>query len=72
MAFEDVDGDIEIYPTVGLRHQSESIRANFGQEPFKFAINEYALTRRDAVRDVGSSSGTNWNLLYDAGEDGTK
>lgn len=45
--FENVDG--EIYPMVGLRTAGEAIRANFGQQPFKYDIESYAHLRRNAV-----------------------
>lgn len=32
-----------------MRHTGESVRANFGQAPFRFAIADYARGRRDAV-----------------------
>ncbi|KZP14962.1 SPRY-domain-containing protein [Athelia psychrophila] len=32
---------IALYPSVGLRHSDETVRANFGQVPFVFDIEEY-------------------------------
>ncbi|KDR85244.1 hypothetical protein GALMADRAFT_233989 [Galerina marginata CBS 339.88] len=36
--FDNVGRTSEIYPSVGLQHPGEIIRANFGQEPFKYDI----------------------------------
>ncbi|KZT42837.1 SPRY-domain-containing protein [Sistotremastrum suecicum HHB10207 ss-3] len=47
--FNDVGAKAEIFPSVGLRSQGESIRANFGQEPFKFDINAYVQQERTRV-----------------------
>lgn len=41
--FDNVGKDGDIYPAVGLCHTGESIRANFGQEPFKYDIEDHVL-----------------------------
>lgn len=33
---------IALYPSVGIRHSDEAVRANFGQASFVFDIEEYA------------------------------
>jgi len=34
--FKDIGKTIELYPSIGLRHSDEAVRANFGQDPFRF------------------------------------
>ncbi|KAH7930594.1 SPRY-domain-containing protein [Leucogyrophana mollusca] len=47
MVFENVGKDCELYPAVGLCHSGESIRANFGHEPFKYDIEDHVQQQRD-------------------------
>lgn len=63
LVFENVGVDIDVYPSVGLRHAEESIRANFGQVPFKFAIEDYVHSTRDKVWSGIQSVPINWTLL---------
>ncbi|KZV74766.1 SPRY-domain-containing protein [Peniophora sp. CONT] len=42
-------GEPILYPAVGLRHQQEGVRANFGGSPFRFDIEEHVQGVRDAV-----------------------
>lgn len=37
-AFKDVKPDVKYYPSIGMKKQNETLRANFGQEPFAFDI----------------------------------
>lgn len=37
-AFENIGEDKKLYPAVGLHSPNQSIKANFGQEPFKYDI----------------------------------
>jgi Ran-binding protein 9/10 len=41
---------VPLFPAIGMRHQNESVRANFGQDPFKFDIVDYVAQARAAVR----------------------
>lgn len=75
MVFENVGMGIDIYPSVGLRHTSESIRVNFGHAPFKYAIEDHVHAQRNAVWATIQSTPIDWDLLYgkerkegDAGE----
>ncbi|TFK40926.1 concanavalin A-like lectin/glucanase domain-containing protein [Crucibulum laeve] len=45
--FENVGKDTELYPSVSLQHHSETIRVNFGQEPFKFDIDYHVQRQRN-------------------------
>ncbi|KIJ45239.1 hypothetical protein M422DRAFT_30095 [Sphaerobolus stellatus SS14] len=48
--FENIGSDRgELYPTVGLRTPNESIRTNFGQDPFKFDILNHVELARNAM-----------------------
>jgi len=47
--FDGIGRDIEIYPSVGLRHNGESIRVNFGHEPFKFDIDYHVQQQRNST-----------------------
>jgi hypothetical protein len=44
-----VGKDIDIYPSVGLRHAGEAVRVNFGHEPFKFDIEYYVQEQRNTT-----------------------
>ncbi|KAG1749624.1 uncharacterized protein EDB91DRAFT_1108746 [Suillus paluster] len=47
--FDNIGKDCDIYPAVGLCHPGESVRANFGQDPFKFDIEHHVLQQRNAT-----------------------
>jgi hypothetical protein len=47
--FDGIGRDCELYPSVGLRHADESIRANFGHQPFRYDIDGHAHQQREAV-----------------------
>ncbi|CAK5279857.1 unnamed protein product [Mycena citricolor] len=44
--FKDVGKHFELYPSIGLRHSGEAVRANFGQAPFLFPIDYYVHQQR--------------------------
>ncbi|KAF5392559.1 hypothetical protein D9757_002118 [Collybiopsis confluens] len=44
--FENVGRGIELYPTVGLQHIGESVKVNFGHEPFRFDIDYHVQQQR--------------------------
>ncbi|EKM60372.1 uncharacterized protein PHACADRAFT_246252 [Phanerochaete carnosa HHB-10118-sp] len=64
MVFENVGKGIDIYPSVGLRHTSESIRVNFGHASFKYAIEDHVHAQRNAVWANVQSTPIDWDLLY--------
>ena len=66
LVFENVGLDVEVYPSVGLRHAEEAIRANFGQAPFKFVIDDYVHSARDDVWSKIQKVPINWATLYGA------
>lgn len=39
--------DVDIYPAVGLRHPGDSVRVNFGHDPFLFDIEDHVQQRRN-------------------------
>lgn len=45
--FDNVGKDGDIYPAIGLCHIGESIKANFGQEPFKYDIEDHVHQQRN-------------------------
>lgn len=50
MLFENIPTTtVQLYPSIGMRHGGESVRANFGQAPFRYAIADHVRDRRDAV-----------------------
>ncbi|KZT68756.1 SPRY-domain-containing protein [Daedalea quercina L-15889] len=50
MLFENIPtATVALYPSIGMRHNGESVRANFGQVPFRFAIADYVRTQRDVI-----------------------
>ena len=64
MVFDNVGKDSSVYPAIGLRHTSESIRVNFGHAPFKYAIEDHVHAQRNAVWDNIQTTTIDWNLLY--------
>ncbi|KAF9493903.1 SPRY-domain-containing protein [Pleurotus eryngii] len=47
--FDNVGKDCDIYPSVGMRINSESVRVNFGQEAFKYDIEYHVQQKRSTV-----------------------
>ncbi|KAK0208025.1 concanavalin A-like lectin/glucanase domain-containing protein, partial [Desarmillaria ectypa] len=45
--FENVGENLDLFPSVGLQHSNEMIRANFGHEPFKFDIEYHVQQQRN-------------------------
>lgn len=64
MVFDNVGKDSSVYPAIGLRHTSESIRVNFGHAPFKYAIEDHVHAQRNAVWGNIQTTTIDWNLLY--------
>lgn len=47
--FGNVGRHEQIYPTIGLQHTGDSVRTNFGQDPFKFDIEYHVRQQQDAM-----------------------
>ena len=47
--FDNVGRNVQIYPSVGLQHVGDSIRTNFGQDPFKFDIEYHVQQQQNDV-----------------------
>ncbi|KAG6837216.1 hypothetical protein H0H93_013084 [Arthromyces matolae] len=47
--FENIGKNVDLYPSIGMRHTGEAVRVNFGHEPFKFDIDFYVLQQRNTV-----------------------
>lgn len=61
--FENVGKNIDIYPSVGMQHAGDSIRANFGQEPFKYDIDYHVQQQHDATWSKISETPLDRSLL---------
>jgi len=68
MVFDHVASDVQVFPSVGLRHSTESVRVNFGHAPFKYDIDDHVQQRRDAVWAGIQCTPLNWRVL-DPGRD---
>lgn len=56
-AFKDIKGDV--YPVVGLKSQNESIKVNFGQDPFDFDIDGMLADEKfNIMREVNETDST--------------
>ncbi|GJE96818.1 SPRY-domain-containing protein [Phanerochaete sordida] len=64
MVFENVGKSIDIYPSVGLRHTSESIRVNFGHGPFRYAIEDHVHAQRNTTWANIQATPIDWGLLH--------
>jgi hypothetical protein len=49
-AFRDLKPDTPYYPTVGMKKPGETLRANFGQEPFAFDIDKMVAYEKDTIQ----------------------
>ncbi|KAG2160155.1 uncharacterized protein EDB93DRAFT_1073770 [Suillus bovinus] len=58
--FDNIGKDCDIYPAVGLCHPGESVRANFGQDPFKFDIEDHVLQQRNTTWSRIQSAPWTW------------
>lgn len=61
--FQGIGSECDLYPSVGLRYPGESIRANFGHEPFKFDIDYMVQQQRHSVWDRILHTPTNHDAL---------
>ncbi|KAI0770953.1 SPRY-domain-containing protein [Trametes elegans] len=63
LVFENVGKTTEVYPCIGMRQTNESVRANFGSAPFRFAIEEHVRAQRDNVWGDIMNTPVDWSLL---------
>jgi len=49
-AFRDLKPNMPYYPTIGMKKQGETLRANFGQEPFAFDIDKMVQDEKAAIQ----------------------
>lgn len=61
--FENIGKDCEVYPSVGLRHQNESIRINLGHEPFLYDIEDHVNQQRNHVWSMIQGSTVNPSVV---------
>jgi hypothetical protein len=50
--FENIGKDCELYPSVGLRHQNESIQINLGHDPFLYDVEDHVNQQRSHVWSI--------------------
>ncbi|KAH9947069.1 SPRY-domain-containing protein [Amylocystis lapponica] len=60
MVFDHVGKSGEIFPAVGMRHHNDTIRANFGSAPFRYAIEDHVRAQRDTVWADVMHTRVNW------------
>lgn len=65
LVFENIgkNPDMPLFPSIGLRCTGEAIRANFGSQPFRYAISDHVRSRRDAVWASVSGTPVDWLAL---------
>jgi len=49
-AFRDLKPNMPYYPTVGMKKPGETVRVNFGQEPFAFDIDKMVHDEKTAIQ----------------------
>ena len=47
--FDNIGKNVDLYPAVGLQRLGEAVRANFGQEPFKYDIDYHVQQQLNAT-----------------------
>lgn len=55
--------NLDLFPSVGLQHAGDSIRANFGQEPFKYDIDYHVQQQYNATWNKFSETPLDRSLL---------
>lgn len=50
VAFKDLKPNMPYYPTVGMKKPGETVRVNFGQEPFAFDIDRMVQDEKAAIQ----------------------
>ncbi|TGO30833.1 hypothetical protein BPAE_0003g01180 [Botrytis paeoniae] len=58
IAFQDVTGRGELFPSVGMKKPGEHIRVNFGQSPFVYNIDEMILHEECRIKNEIASTST--------------
>lgn len=58
--FENVGKECDVFPAVGLCYTSESVHANFGQETFKYDIEDHVLQQRNYIWTKIQSTPLTW------------
>ncbi|THV54202.1 hypothetical protein BGAL_0032g00300 [Botrytis galanthina] len=58
IAFRDVTGRGELFPSVGMKKPGEHIRVNFGQSPFVYNIDEMILHEECRIKNEIASTST--------------
>lgn len=61
--FDNIGKNLDLFPSVGLQHTGDSIRANFGQEPFKYDIDYHVQQQYNATWSKISETPLDRSLL---------
>jgi len=69
--FENVGKDCDVFPAVGLCYTNESIHANFGQETFKYDIEDHVLQQRNHTWAKIQSTPLTWPTEKPRSHDGS-
>ncbi|KAE9409394.1 SPRY-domain-containing protein [Gymnopus androsaceus JB14] len=69
--FHNVGKGVDVYPSVGLQHVGESVKVNFGHEPFKYDIDYHVQQQRQQTWTTLMSQKLD-PRLFRADDDGTE
>lgn len=64
-AFRDLKPNLQYFPTVGMKKPNETVRANFGQEPFAFDIDKMMQDEKMAIQAEIALSKTTSDIVAD-------
>lgn len=64
-AFRDLKPNMQYFPTVGMKKPNETVRANFGQEPFAFDIDKMMQDEKMAIQAEIARSKSAWDVARD-------
>ncbi|CAA7260010.1 unnamed protein product [Cyclocybe aegerita] len=62
--FDNVGKNGDLFPSVGIQHTGESVRANFGQDPFKYDIDDHVQQQRNVTWNKILSTSLNRSVLH--------
>src|SRR5882762_9331956 len=54
---------IEVFPSVGLRHSNEGVRANFGHTAFRYDIDDHVQQQRDTIWGHIQEAKVDWHIV---------
>jgi len=69
LAFRDLKPNMPYYPTIGMKKSNETLRANFGQEPFAYDIDKLVHDEKAAIQQEIAWARVPVNRLHDRMDD---